>query len=524
MKRSICTPVPGFGRAAIGGFVGCLVALGLWPVAALADAGAQPGQTFRDCTECPEMAVVPAGSFKMGSSASEVGRDADEGPVHPVNIGSFAIGKFPVTQGQWRAVMGRNPSSFARCGETCPVENVSWSDAKEFIARLSARTGHAYRLPSEAEWEYACRAGRQQLFCGGDDADLVGWYDRNSGRTTHPVGQKQPNAWGLFDMTGNVWQWMEDCNNASYGGAPADGAAWTGGDCQKRVLRGGAWGDPLANVRAASRAQGIPAAASFNGGGFRLAMTVTSAQQATGSATQAAVSSPAEAKPSQGPGAFSGVYRALRLSFGAGINDGTTYDYVTFFPDGRRLSGIPDGGMEHFDEAAGMRRSPTLWMTYRIVGNTIESTQLPSVAPGDTSIEKLTLSPDRRTIDAGHAIGGNFTRLDPCEGLKLQGVFRRSDYAQPYTSRQGIAFSADGSFVDEGIFKAAGVLTPNGRGGDDWDDGKPGRGQYRFGNYTLELSFSDGRIKRAFVFCETPNTGSAAKDFYVAGTKFVPAP
>jgi hypothetical protein len=131
---------------------------------------------------------------------------------------------------------------------------------------------------------------------------------------------------------------------------------------------------------------------------------------------------------------------------------------------------------------------------------------------------------DRRTIDAGHAIGGNFTRLDPCEGLKLQGVFRPSDYAQPYSSRQGIAFSADGSFVDEGILKAAGVLTPNGRGRDDWDDGKPGRGHYRFGNYTLELSFSDGRIKRAFVFCETPNTGSAAKYFYVAGTKFVPAP
>lgn len=136
------------------------------------------GETFRDCTDCPEMVVIPEGSA--------IGR-------------SFA--------------MGNNPSYFSNCGADCPVEQVSWNDAKEFIRRLNSKTGKQYRLPSEAEWEYACRAGGQQEYCGSDSVDSVAWYGLNSGRTTHPVARKQPNAFGLYDMLGNVAEWVEDCYN-----------------------------------------------------------------------------------------------------------------------------------------------------------------------------------------------------------------------------------------------------------------------------------------------------------------------
>jgi len=222
-----------------------------------------PVVAFRDCSDCPEMVVIPAGSFEMGGTGS------DEQPVHRVTLRSFSMGKTEVTQGQWRAIMGSNPSRFSTCGDTCPVERVSWEDAKEFVSSLNAKTGKTYRLPSEAEWEYACRAGGRQEYCGSDSADNVGWY---SGRSTHPVAGKKANAWGLHDMSGNVFEWTEDCYNGNYSSAPTDGSAWTAGDCSLRVVRGGSWVSDPQNLRSASRGSHSTA---FRLGiiGFRVART-----------------------------------------------------------------------------------------------------------------------------------------------------------------------------------------------------------------------------------------------------------
>ncbi|SBT07650.1 conserved exported hypothetical protein [Candidatus Accumulibacter aalborgensis] len=129
--------------------------------------GRRSGEVFRDCADCPEMVVIPAGSFDMGGSAG------DESPVHRVSVRGFAMGRTEVTQGQWRAVMGNNPSYFSNCGADCPVEQVSWNDAQDYVRKLSANTGKTYRLPSEAEWEYACRAGGRHEYCGGDSIESV---------------------------------------------------------------------------------------------------------------------------------------------------------------------------------------------------------------------------------------------------------------------------------------------------------------------------------------------------------------
>ena len=230
----------------------------------------QAGQVLRDCGVCPEMVVIPAGSFEMGSSDGA----SDEGPVHRVDIARpFALGKYEVTQGEWRALMGNNPSDFKDCGDRCPVENVSWEDAQSFVQRLNERTGKRYRLPSEAEWEYACRGGGQDTYCGGEDVDALGWYDKNSGGQAHPVGQKQANGYGLYDMSGNVWEWTEECYHDSYAGAPGDGSAWTEGDCGRRVLRGGSWNYFADDLRAAYRIVYVPGIRLGNVG-FRVARTL----------------------------------------------------------------------------------------------------------------------------------------------------------------------------------------------------------------------------------------------------------
>ena len=216
------------------------------------------GRVFKDCPECPEMVVIPAGSFEMGGTSS------DSQPVHRVTLRSFSMGKTEVTQGQWRAIMGSNPSTFSGCGDNCPVEQVSWEDAKQFVSRLTTKTGKTYRLPSEAEWEYACRARGRHEHCGSDRADEVAWYSGNSGKATHPVAGKQANAWGLHDMTGNVFEWIEDCWNWNYSKAPADGSAWISGDCSRRVARGGFSDTDPQLLRSAGRERGTTTYRAFN--------------------------------------------------------------------------------------------------------------------------------------------------------------------------------------------------------------------------------------------------------------------
>jgi formylglycine-generating enzyme required for sulfatase activity len=214
-----------------------------------------PGKTFRDCADCPEIVVIPPGSFEMGSDKGE----DNEKPLHRVTIKSpFAMGKTEVTQGQWRAVMGENPSYFNNCGENCPVEQVSWEDTQKYIKRLNTKTGKKYRLPSEAEWEYACRAGGRYEYCGSDTVGNVAWYGANSNppgnskKIINPVALKQANAFGLYDMSGNVWEWVEDCYHDNYVGAPVDGSVWQG-SCTMRILRGGAWDDEREFSRVAMR-------------------------------------------------------------------------------------------------------------------------------------------------------------------------------------------------------------------------------------------------------------------------------
>jgi formylglycine-generating enzyme required for sulfatase activity len=228
------------------------------------------GETFRDCAECPEMVVIPAGRFLMGSSESEQGRPRDEGPQRWVSVPRFAIGKYEVTQGQWQAVMGSNPSHFNTCGLDCPVERVSWNDAQDFVRRLNQRTGQNYRLPSEAEWEYAARAGTTTAYYWGDRFD---GNRANNGHRTVQVGSYLANAFSLHDLHGNVGEWVQDLWHANYAGAPSDGTAWiTDGDHARRVLRGGSWSDAPQLLRSAFRLRGAPDYRNFNTG-FRIART-----------------------------------------------------------------------------------------------------------------------------------------------------------------------------------------------------------------------------------------------------------
>lgn len=218
----------------------------------------QPGEFFSDCPECPEVVVVPAGSFRMGSFEEEAFDEPDNGPAHRVTIGApFAVGIYEVTFAEWDACVraggcgGYRPDDKGWGRDRRPVIHVSWEDAQAYVRWLSRRTGERYRLLSEAEWEYVARAGAQRSW----------WYTRRKGvrscryaieRSLHfdcevdgdgtaPVGSVEPNPFGLYDVLGNVWEWTEDCWNDDYHGAPDDGSAWRSGYCSYRVLRGGSW-------------------------------------------------------------------------------------------------------------------------------------------------------------------------------------------------------------------------------------------------------------------------------------------
>ena len=194
-----------------------------------------------------EMVIIPTGEFLMGSPCQ------NENPQHIVKVNSFAIGKYPVTQSQYQSVMGINPSYFQGNPQN-PVESVYWEDAQAFCQKLSQIAGKTYRLPAEAEWEYACRAGTTTGYCFGDDYCQLGeyaWYIDNSQGTTHPVGQKKPNTWGLYDMHGNVWEW-----------------------CQKAVMRGGSWGSDPDICRSAFRYYDIRRIYRSSNDGFRVACSI----------------------------------------------------------------------------------------------------------------------------------------------------------------------------------------------------------------------------------------------------------
>ena len=221
-----------------------------------------------------QMVTVQGGTFTMGCTEEQGSCDDDEKPVRQVQVNSFRISKYQVTQDLWAAVMGKNPSKFRNCPR-CPVENVGWDDTKTFLKKLNALTGERYRLPTDAEWEYAARGGQKSqahLYVGSDDLDSVSWYDKNSGNRVHQVGQKQPNGLGLYDMSGNVWEWVEDCWNKKYPGPPTDGSAWKSRDCARHMLRGGAWTSYPRYLRSSNRYWNLSAFLRDDVG-FRLAGT-----------------------------------------------------------------------------------------------------------------------------------------------------------------------------------------------------------------------------------------------------------
>ena len=252
----------------------------------------KPGDVFKECDKCPEMLVVPAGLFMMGSPANEEGHNKDEEPQHSVTIAKpFAVGRFAVTFEEWDACVadggcnGYKPADRGWGRGRQPVIHVSWDDAKTYVAWLSAKTGKTYRLLSEAEREYVTRAGTTTPFWWGssistNQANYNGDETYGSGskgeyrQKTVPVHTFQPNAWGFYQVHGNVWDWVEDCYHASYAGAPSDGSAWVSGNCTARFLRGGSWWDGPGSLRAAVR-YGYPAGSQNYAFGFRLARTLT---------------------------------------------------------------------------------------------------------------------------------------------------------------------------------------------------------------------------------------------------------
>jgi len=271
--------------------------------------------TFRECVECPEMTAIPAGRFVMGSPAGERGRFDSEAPQHEVSLRAFALGTYDITNEEFLTFLRETGFQPAPCDPILdltwsspakgiayapgnsppggdPAVCLNWFDAEAYVAWLNAKVraqGHLpvgskgpYRLPSEAEWEYAARAGTKTVRWWGDaigkgHANCNGCGSGFDGILIAPVGSFEPNPFGLYDMLGNVWQWTEDCWNESYVGAPADGSAWTRGDCRKRVLRGGSWSNLPEFLRSATRSKANAAGGDFDYSsyaGFRVARTL----------------------------------------------------------------------------------------------------------------------------------------------------------------------------------------------------------------------------------------------------------
>jgi len=241
----------------------------------------EDARTFTSPTLGAAFALIPSGTFMMGSPNDESGRYDSENQ-HQVTISRpFYMQTTEVTQGQWQKVMGSNPSQFSSCGNDCPVERVSWNDVQEFIRKLNSMEGtDRYRLPTEAQWEYAARAGTTTRFYSGDkDDDLsrAGWYGGNSGSKTHPVSLKTLNAWGLYDMHGNVWEWVQDREGYYPAGNLIDPEGPSSGSF--RVVRGGCWDVDTRVCRSAFRGYGGPGSR-VGDLGFRLLKTVAASDSA----------------------------------------------------------------------------------------------------------------------------------------------------------------------------------------------------------------------------------------------------
>jgi formylglycine-generating enzyme required for sulfatase activity len=224
---------------------------------------------FVDTVTGMSFVPVPGGCFPMGDTFGD-GYD-DELPVHRVCLDGFMIGRYEVTQGEWVKVMGSNPATLAACGASCPVDSVSWHDAQAFIKKLNKLSGKTYRLPTEAEWEYAARSGgKKEKYAGSDLLEAVGWYEANSGATTHPVGRKAPNGLGIYDMSGNVREWVQDWKadftekDVRNPRGPSSG--------ETRLIRGGCWSDYPVYLRATQRDSYDPYGRDSNHG-FRLAIS-----------------------------------------------------------------------------------------------------------------------------------------------------------------------------------------------------------------------------------------------------------
>ena len=241
-----------------------LLSLPLWSQQNTGDSTPSPGETFQDCDECPKMVVVPSGRFTMGASSRE-GGDDDERPMRRVRIDyRFAVGVYEVTFAEWYACADAGgcgsyiPDDEGWGREHRPVMNVSWDDAQAYVHWLSARTGKTYRLLSESEWEYVARAGTETAYSWGDSigvnrANCKGCGSQWDNEKTAPVGSFDANAWGVHDMHGNVMEWVQDCWNDNYEGAPTDGSARESKEEYWRVVRGGRWYGAPSELRSAAR-------------------------------------------------------------------------------------------------------------------------------------------------------------------------------------------------------------------------------------------------------------------------------